>query len=83
MTTLQINSKKERIEFFGAQIDPLSMQETLSSVQEIIQRGKPSQHVVVNVAKLVTMQKSEKLRNIVNSCCLINADGQGIVWGQI
>jgi N-acetylglucosaminyldiphosphoundecaprenol N-acetyl-beta-D-mannosaminyltransferase len=73
--------KKKRVGFFGAQIDPLTMQETLDSAQEIIHQGKPRQHVVVNVAKLVTMQKNEEIRNIVNSCSLINADGQGIVWG--
>ena len=36
---------------------------------------------VENVAKLVMMQKDEKLCRIVNSCGLINADGWGVVWG--
>jgi len=72
---------KQRIEMFGAKIDPLTMQETLESIEKIIDQRQPTQHVVVNVAKLVMMQEDEKLRNIVNSCGLINADGQGIVWG--
>jgi N-acetylglucosaminyldiphosphoundecaprenol N-acetyl-beta-D-mannosaminyltransferase len=76
-----VSSKMKRVSVFGANIDPLTMQETLISVEKIIQRRKPNQHVVVNVAKLVMMQKDKSVRNIVNSCALINADGQGVVWG--
>ncbi len=71
----------KRIHFFNAWLDPLTMEETLRRVQDIIQERKPEQHVVINVAKLVLMQKNKELRDIVNSCGLINADGQGIVWG--
>ena len=70
-----------RFTFFGAYIDPLTMDQTLEKIEEIISNKTPVQHVVVNVAKLVMMQKDEALRGIVNSCGLINADGQGIVWG--
>ena len=73
--------KKNRINFFGAKIDPLTMPETLDAVAVIIERREPTQHVVVNVAKLVMMQKDQGLSDIVNACGLINADGQGIVWG--
>ncbi len=76
-----MSSKMKRVNVFGANIDPLTMQETLISVEKIIQRRKPNQHVVVNVAKLVMMRKDKSVRNIVNSCALINADGQGVVWG--
>ncbi len=75
------NEMKNRIEFFGSWIDPLTMEETLGKVEKIIRSRSYAQHVVVNVAKLVMMQKDEQLRGIVNSCRLINADGQGIVWG--
>ena len=76
-----MNITKNRINFFGAQIDPLTMLETLDSIEKIIDLRQPTQHVVVNVAKLVMMQKDTELQDIVNSCGLINADGQGIVWG--
>lgn len=72
---------RPRVEFFGSLIDPLTMEETLEHVERIIAERRITQHVVVNVAKLVMMQKDEALREIVNSCELINADGQGIVWG--
>lgn len=76
-----MSNKVERVSMFGANIDPLTMQETLLCVENIICHRKPNQHVVVNVAKLVMMQKDKAVRNIVNSCALINADGQGVVWG--
>lgn len=70
-----------RFKFFGSYIDPLTMDETLERIEEILETRIPTQHVVINVAKLVLMQKDEELRRIVNSCGLINADGKGIVWG--
>jgi N-acetylglucosaminyldiphosphoundecaprenol N-acetyl-beta-D-mannosaminyltransferase len=72
---------KKRVEFMGAKIDALTMQETLTRIAEIIDRREKVQHVVVNVAKLMTMRHDRKLRNIVNNSDLINADGAGIVLG--
>lgn len=70
-----------RVEFMGSKIDALTMQETLERISGVIERGESMQHVVVNVAKLVNMSRDKKLREIVNSCDLINADGAGIVMG--
>jgi N-acetylglucosaminyldiphosphoundecaprenol N-acetyl-beta-D-mannosaminyltransferase len=72
---------KKRVEFMGAKIDALTMQETLDYVSEAIKNRQNVQHVVVNVAKLMTMRRDRKLREIVNGCDLINADGAGVVLG--
>ena len=72
---------KERIKFFGTHIDPLTMKETLQRITEIIDKRETTQHVVINVAKLVMLQDNRELRDVINSCSLINADGAGIVWG--
>jgi len=72
---------KQRIKFFGALIDPLTMDETLARITEVIEKREITQHVVINVAKLVYMQKNEELKSAVNSCGLINVDGAGILWG--
>jgi N-acetylglucosaminyldiphosphoundecaprenol N-acetyl-beta-D-mannosaminyltransferase len=74
-------ASKKRVEFMGAKIDALTMQETLDRISEIIDRREKVQHVVVNVAKLMTMRRDRKLREIVNNSDLINADGAGIVLG--
>jgi N-acetylglucosaminyldiphosphoundecaprenol N-acetyl-beta-D-mannosaminyltransferase len=72
---------EKRKQFFGSYVDLLTMGETLEAVEKIIENGTPTQHVVINVAKLAMMQDDVRLREIVNGCSLINADGQGIVWG--
>jgi len=72
---------KERINFFGINIDPLTMEETLFRISEFIEKKQITQHVVINVAKLVYAQKNKELKNIINSCKLINVDGAGIILG--
>lgn len=73
---------KQRIEMMGCQIDNLSMEETLQSIEGFIRSGKPHQHVVVNVDKLVKASRDPELRQIINDCALINADGMPVVWAS-
>ncbi len=70
-----------RVEFFGAKIDALTMEETCERIVEIIDEKRQAQHVVVNVAKLIQMQSDPDLKRIVNNCDIVNADGAGIVLG--
>ncbi|GAB1390914.1 MAG: hypothetical protein AMXMBFR78_17780 [Rubrivivax sp.] len=72
----------KRIEMMGCIIDNLSMEETLQTIEGFIASGKPHQHVVVNVDKLVKVQKDPELRRIINDCALINADGMPVVWAS-
>lgn len=71
----------KKINFFGVRMDALTMKETLDVCEKFIQSGKPHQHVVVNVAKLVDMQKNKELHDDVTGADLINVDGMGVVWG--
>ncbi len=73
---------KERINLLGLNIDNLSMQDTLSRIEQIVKERIPVQHVVVNAAKIVHAQKNEQLKDIINNCGLINADGQAVVWAS-
>ncbi len=58
------------------------MQDTLALVQEKIRAGEQLHHVVVNAGKVVAMQKDLELRNSVNQCHIVNADGQAVVWAS-
>lgn len=69
---------KERI--FNTYVSDLTMDETVSEVDEIIKRKVPTQHVVINASKINLMNKDEELTNIINSCPIINADGASILW---
>lgn len=72
---------KNRISFFGINLDILTMAETLEKISKFIESKQITQHVVVNVAKLVYAQKDNELKEIINACPLINVDGAGIVLG--
>ena len=60
-------------------MDPITMQETVQEIDRRLSRGEFTQHVVVNVAKVVTMQSDKELADAVNACDIINIDGAGIV----
>lgn len=72
----------QRITMMGCGIDNLSMEETLARVEEFIRSGRPHQHVVVNVDKLVKASRDPALRRIVNACDLVSADGVPVVWAS-
>ena len=77
-----MNPPAERIRLFGVPIDNLTLAETVSRVEQLIQQGTVHQHVVVNVDKLVKFQKDPALQAAVLDCDLINADGQPVVWAS-
>ncbi|WP_431237373.1 WecB/TagA/CpsF family glycosyltransferase [Mycolicibacterium aichiense] len=72
----------DRIELMGCQIDNLTMEETLQTIEGFVNSGTHQQHVVVNVDKLVKASRDEDLRRIINECALINVDGMPVVWAS-
>ena len=58
------------------------MDGTLARCEELIAAGRPAQHVAINAAKLVAMQRDLELREIVAACDLVSADGQAVVWAS-
>lgn len=77
-----MNAASDRIEMMGCQIDNLTMEETLQRIEAFITTGKPHQHVVINVDKLVKAQKDPNLQQIINRCELINVDGMPVLWAS-
>lgn len=71
----------KRIEFLKAPMDIATMEETVSFIESRIEEKQFLQHVVVNVAKIVNMQKDPVLADSVRACDLINIDGMGVVFG--
>jgi N-acetylglucosaminyldiphosphoundecaprenol N-acetyl-beta-D-mannosaminyltransferase len=72
--------QRRRVSIFGLTVDALTMDETIDAVDALIAAGGVHQHVVVNVSKVVQAERDPSLRAIINSCDLVNADGQPIVW---
>ena len=76
-----LSNPTKRFSFLGAPMDALTMQETMAVAEWAIKTRTRLQHVVVNVAKLVNMQKDQNLFADVTGSDLINIDGMGVVWG--
>ena len=75
-------SRGPRVHLFGVDIDALTMEETLNRAFELAGQRRVSQHVVLNAAKVVLMTEDDRLRNIIASCDLVNADGTSVVWAS-
>ena len=71
----------KRIKFLNCNLDLLSMDQTVKYIDDKIQNNNFIQHVVVNVAKLINLQKDQELFKSVNDSDLINVDGMGIIYG--
>lgn len=71
-----------RTKILGCWVDNLDMEETLERIEQFIATGRPHQHVVVNADKVVKAHASPRLREIINRCDLINADGMPVVWAS-
>lgn len=56
------------------------MDETVNWIADRTNCRQFTQHVVVNVAKLVNMRSDASLADSVRRCDLINIDGMGVVW---
>ncbi|MGF1765616.1 WecB/TagA/CpsF family glycosyltransferase [Aliivibrio kagoshimensis] len=70
-----------RIDFLNTPMDSLTMADTVHHIKSEITKGDFTQHVVVNVAKLVHAQKDTVLADSIKACDIINIDGMGVVWG--
>ena len=74
------NLHDEEVVLFGIPVDNLTMEETVDRIERMIRDRSIHQHVVINVDKIVKIEKNEQLRRAVLDCDLINADGQPVIW---
>lgn len=70
------------VKMFDCDVAALTMEETLKVIETRIKNREQTQHVVINAGKVVLMEKDMKLKNIIKTCPIINADGQSIVWAS-
>lgn len=72
----------DRAVVLGCAIDRLDMPQTLERIDQLISSDGFAQHVAINAAKIVAMRDDPQLRQIINRCELVSADGQSIVWAS-
>lgn len=70
-----------RVELIGCPMDVATMDETVDVIRQAVSAGLFTQHVVVNVAKMVNMRTDAQLDASVRACDIINIDGMGVVVG--
>lgn len=64
----------------GCAIDAVDLEQAIDAIEERIVRREPCQHVAINAAKLVRLQRDPQLRDAIAGCELVTADGQAVVW---
>jgi N-acetylglucosaminyldiphosphoundecaprenol N-acetyl-beta-D-mannosaminyltransferase len=69
-----------RVVVLGCAIDAVSLEEAVDAIERRIVRREPCQHVAINAAKLVRLQRESQLARAVAGCELVTADGQSVVW---
>lgn len=71
----------KKFNFLGVDMHDATMEETVSEIASRLDANIVTQHVVVNVAKLVQAQTDAQLLAAIASCEIVNIDGMGVVWG--
>jgi N-acetylglucosaminyldiphosphoundecaprenol N-acetyl-beta-D-mannosaminyltransferase len=71
-----------RREVLGVSLDALTMTHAVTRCTDAVECGGYLPVGVVNAAKVVAMYRDERLRQAVNSCGMVLADGQAVVWAS-
>lgn len=71
--------ENKRIRILDTNIDVLDMKDTVNIVEEYVKNKEPLHLMGVNADKINMMGKNPRLKEIVNNCGIINADGASVV----
>lgn len=75
----EVLGTNKRIKMLNTTIDVLSYDETIKLVEKYVDTKTPLHLMGVNADKINELNKNPKLKEIVNSCGVINADGASVV----
>ena len=71
--------RNRRIEILNTTIDVLDTTETVALVEKYVETKTPLHLMGVNADKINEVNSNERMKKIVNSCGVINADGASVV----
>jgi N-acetylglucosaminyldiphosphoundecaprenol N-acetyl-beta-D-mannosaminyltransferase len=71
---------EQRIHLLGAPLDPVTLGDALKLVDQAVASRRPTLNASLNAAKLVRMQTDSELRESIELCDLVTADGVPVVW---
>lgn len=71
--------KNKRITILDTTVDVLTVNETIDLVEDYVRNKTPLHLMGVNADKINMLSNDSKLKNIINNCGIINADGASVV----
>lgn len=78
----QILGSNPRIKILETTIDVLDVKQTITLVEKYVQEKVPLHLIGVNADKINELNHNERLKQIVNSCGVINADGASVIMAS-
>ena len=72
----------KRIVILNTIIDVLTVNETIELVEKYVKTKTPLHLMGVNADKINEVNQNEKMKEIVNSCGIINADGASVIMAS-
>lgn len=70
----------QRIRILNGEFDPLTLQQTVDAIFQLLGSGRRGWLCTVNVAILMMMRADSRLQDFVGRAALVVADGQPLVW---
>jgi N-acetylglucosaminyldiphosphoundecaprenol N-acetyl-beta-D-mannosaminyltransferase len=80
VVSLIASPRGARLRLLGCPIDAVDMDEAVERCERAVGSGSHLQQASVNASKVVTLADDSKLREMIDSCGLVTADGQSVVW---
>lgn len=78
----EILGKNSRVTILNTLIDVLTMRETIDLVEQYVITKTPLHLMGVNADKINEVNSNERMKQIVNSCGIINADGASVIMAS-
>ncbi len=75
----KVLGNNKRISILNTTIDVLNVEETINLVEKYVKQKEPLHLMGVNADKINELNSNERLKQIVNSCGIINADGASVI----
>lgn len=69
-----------RVRLFGLPLDPLTMGDTLTAIEQRMADGSPGSHVSLNAANVVTARGDVTYERDLEASDFVSPDGQSVVW---
>lgn len=82
ITNETILGHNPRIVISGTTIDVLDLEQTMDLVEQYVQTRTPLHLMGVNADKINEANRNPRMKQIVNSCGIINADGASVVMAS-